>query len=313
MKKGILGLCMLGLAGIGCLFLSKTASIPVVAEGEGEEIVLVEKECKVVIDKSEHGTITADKTEGDVGEIVQLTVKSDLLYLIESVSVNGSALVESETTKGEYSFALVSGENKVSASFAIDKETLGVFSEMAKEASEKDWKNLFTIENVITLVKWVLDGGILLVMARYFIRDKKLSKKVENTTRDTLKDLVPETTKQAVVASTEQVLAPIFAKLEGNSETITQAVGVLAKCMALAQQDTPEARSAIINELTNLKIGDKDLLAEIKEYIAKTIQEALNVKAENIKALEDIEKANKEILKEEEHSTEENTYDGTTI
>ena len=313
MKKGILGLSLLGLAGLGCLFLSKPVSFPVKAEGE-EEIVEVEteKECRVIIEKNEHGTITADKTEGDVGEVVNLTVKGDLLYLVESVNVNGSVLVESETTKGEYSFALTRGDNAVYATFVIDQETLGVFSDMAREASEKDWANLFSMENVIVLVKWVIEGGILLVMARYFIRDKKLTKKVEDTTKNTLEEVIPDITKEVVVSTVEKVITPIVTNLESEMAVTANAMQTFAKCLALAQQNTPESKAAIINELSNLKLGDNNSLAEIKLFIAKTIEDALNTKKETLKALDEIEKANKEIIKEEEN-TEENTYDGTTI
>lgn len=313
MKKGILGLGLLSLAGLGLFFAGKSASMPVKAEEE-EQIVLTEKECKVVIEKNEHGTITTDKVEGDVGEIVAVTVKANLLYLIDSVSVNGTALVESETTKGEYTFALVSGENKIEAKFAIDKETLGVFTDMAKEASEKDWKNLFSLENVLTLIKWVFDGGIILVMIRYFIRDKKLSKKLESTTKETIEKIIPDTTKECVIATVKDVITPIYTNLESEMSVVMSATSTFAKVLALAQQDTPEAKAAIINELSNLKISDKASIAEIKLFIEKAIADAIMAKEETKKALDEISKSSEAILEEEKPNSEgESTYDGTSI
>ena len=189
MKKGIklalfgLGLFALGGLGVG-LTLKQEAKInePMIVFAEGEEDETPEAlPCQVLIEATKHGSIITDITEGNVGDICTITAKHDLLYKVGAVSVNGVALIESETTSGEFSFALVEGENKITATFVIDEELCGDLTDIIREASEKDWDNLFTVDNVIVLVKWVLDGGILIAIIRYYVKDKRLEKRLKIT------------------------------------------------------------------------------------------------------------------------------------
>lgn len=300
MKKRILGL--LGICGLLGFGATKAISV------NAEEIV-EPATCTVVIEESEHGKIIADKTEGEIGEIVSLTVDNDFLYLVDFIKVNDTNLTESETTKGLYTFALVEGENKVFANFIVDQETLGAFSSMYQEAIEKDWTNLFSLENVITIVKWIFDGGILFVMIRTIIRDKKTAEKLETATRDTLNTLVPDTVKETVIANVKEVLEPVFTNLGSQMADVSGAVSSVVKCIALSQENTPESKQAIIEELSKVKISDATTLAQIKEYVNKAIESALLAKKETLAKLDNISKENKDIVT----GKEENSYDGTSI
>lgn len=297
MKKGIklalfgLGLFALGGLGVG-LTLKQEAKLNepmiVLAEGEeegGEETTLP---CQVLIDPIKHGSVTTDITEGNVGDICTITAKHDLLYKVGSVSVNGVALIESETTSGEFSFALVEGENKITASFVIDEELCGDLTDIIREATEKDWNNLFTVENVITLVKWVLDGGILIAMIRYYVKDKRLEKRLENKVQDTMQQLVPQMTQKVVVDTITKVIEPMFNETKADYVEMMKGLNVFAKCMALAQENTPESRRAILDELSGLKIGDLETIGEIRKSIEEMIERHNKVYEETLAAIKEL-------------------------
>lgn len=224
-------------------------------------------ECSVVLGEYVHGEISLDKDRGHVGETVTMTVKPTLLYLVEYVKVNGVNLVENETTKWVYSFVLVEGENKVEAKFAVDKELLGEMSVIYEQAINKDWTHLFSLENVLRIVTFVINGGILLVIARYFIQDKKIGDGVERGVSKTVSKVIPEAAKEAVLANTKEVLKPMFSEITGYQQDIIRVVGILVKCIALMQEGTPDARRAILAELSNLNIGDMQVIEQAKKFI----------------------------------------------
>lgn len=276
--------------------------VMVMAEDEEPEEVF---ECSVKIEAAEHGKVVADIKEGHVGDIVTLDVTPSVCYLIESVSVNDVVLVESEETKGLFSFQLVAGENVVRSSFVVDEELLGTFSTMYQQATEKDWTNLFSVENVIVLVKWVLDGGILLVMIRYFIRDKKLSVKVEKSVKDTITNIIPDVTKQTVVATVEATVQPIVTNLQSQMFQITDAMNVFSKVMALSQENTPQARAAILDVLSSLRLSDTATIDDVRKYINDAMESYKKTYLEVLKGIEDIKKDKAEFIQKEPAKVEE--------
>ena len=73
----------------------------------------------VVIDtKIVNGTVTADKTSGNVGDVINLTITPDSGFKLETLKANNLDLV---VENNKASFALIEGENLVTATF---KETV---------------------------------------------------------------------------------------------------------------------------------------------------------------------------------------------
>lgn len=271
------------------------------------------KPCQVIISKAEHGSITTDITEGEIGEIVTVIAKHDLLYKIENVSVNGAALIESETTSGLYTFALVEGENTITAKFVIDEELCGDLTNIIQQASNKDWTNLFTIENVITLVKWLLDGGVLIAMVRYFIKDKRLADKVENKVKESCEKIIPEATKNAVVENTKYVIEPMFDQVVQDGALARQLMGIMVKCMVLMQQNTPEAKIAILDEFEKLKgIVDLDSIANIKKYIEEAVAQHDKAYEETLARINSIGERHQESIEEPKEEPKSDPKDNGT-
>jgi len=254
-----------------------SSEIPAEDPAEPEEIF----ECKVILNILAHGKVTADKMEGHVGDIVTITADADMFYIIDYAECNGSALIEDEETTGVYKFALVEGENRVTVRFVVNQELLGELSVMYEQAANKDWTNLFSAENVFRIISLLFSGGLLLAMVRYFIKDKKLAHTVTSTVKKTVNEVVPETTKQVVTENMKDVIEPIFAKTAGYQQEIIRVLGILVKCIALMQEDTPESRRAVLAELANLNIGDMKVIEDAKNFIdayfAEKAQELNNI------------------------------------
>lgn len=275
---------------------------PPAAETETIEETETAKPCQVKFDKFEHGEISVSAEDGEIGDIVELKVKGDLLYKINSVKVNGTDLIESETESGTYSFALVEGDNLIEVEFVVDEELCGALTEIVKEATEKDWTNLFTVENVLTIIKWLFDGGILFAMIRYFIRDKKLADKVEKIVKDTLEGIIPDTTKNAVIANSKSAIEPIFKQILEDSTLVRQTMSIVVKSMILMQQGTPEAKIAILDEFEKLKgITDVSSIANVKKYIDNQIEAHDKAFRETLERLNNITEYHQENVAAEEN------------
>ena len=267
--------------------------------------VIEEKPCKVVIEKSEHGSVEVDITEGKVGDIVTITAKHDMLYKIKGVYVNGTALIEDENTSGLFVFSLVEGENKITAEFVVDEELCGTLTDIISEATNKDWTNLFSMENVITLIKWLLDGGVLIAMVRYFVKDKRLADKLEEKVKETCEKIVPETTKNSVIENTKTIIEPMFNQVVQDGALARQLMGIMVKCMVLMQQNTPEAKIAILDEFEKLKgIADLDSIANIKKYIEEAVSQHSKAYEETLARIKNISEHHQENINENKESSE---------
>ena len=288
-KLALFGAGLLALVGVGFgLTVTHTmkANAPLIALAEEETPETLP--CQVTIDPVKHGSVSVDISEGNIGDICTVTAKHDILYKVESVSVNGTALVESETTSGEFTFALVEGENKITASFIVDEELCGALTAIVQEATEKDWTNLFSVENAIVLVKWVIDGGVLIAMVRYYIKDKKLANKLEHTTKETLKSVIPEVTKDTVLTTIKTVITPMFEETKADYIEIMKGLNVFAKCFALSQDGSADSKRAILDELSGLKIGDLETIGEVKKYIEDMVERHTKAYEETLAAIKEL-------------------------
>ena len=266
--------------------------------GEYVEPVVVAN--KVIIDETKHAKVTTSILEGEVGDICVVTIKNDMFYIVDAITVNGVALVESETTYGEYSFALVEGENHLIVTMKIDEEAVGVFYDSIKAIENKDWSYLFSVQNIMAILGWLLNGTCLIAMVRYFVKDKKLAGKVEAATKEAITKIVPDQTKEAVLSTVEGTITPIFAQLTSDNAELKKALNTFAQCMALAQENTPESRIAIVNALSGLNLGEEaDLYARVMEYIDKMWKEHEKTLNDAMEALKAISEKSAEIIEED--------------
>lgn len=315
MRKGkLFTLLSLGILGLGSLSLGiiKGSACYSVARAEGDEQQVVEPEpeqevyeCSVIIAECKNGSIEVDKLEGHIGDIVTINAKHDVFYLIECVKANGTDLVEDEEIAGKYTFALVEGENKIEAKFVIDQELLGEMAIIMDQAKNKDWTNLFSVENIIRVISLLLSSSVLVAIVRYFVKDKKLEAKLEKGVVDTVSKVIPEATKEIVLKTIQDFITPVFSELKLDNQEMRNALTSFSRCIALSQENTPEARAAIIQELSSLNLSDQASIQLVKQqlddFIAKQNENFLNILAK----MQKMEDTNKGIIEASETTTEE--------
>lgn len=312
---GCLGLLMC--AGIGVGAYLSTNSFATYAVDEVSTSIVEEEEailpCKVSLSACEHGEVKASVLEGEVGDICILTLKSEMFYVIGEVKVNGVAILPIEGKTNEYQFALAKGENVVSVKFIIDTELLGKFSSIYEQVANKDWTNLFSFNNVMTIVSLVFKSGILAGLIVYVLKWKKIAQKVAITTKNEVDKALPiiaEKTNEITLNNVQ----PVFENLEGQMLEIKKALATFSKCFALMQQGDEDSKRAILDELSTLNLSDYATLEEIKSTINKFFEDAkkqyedtlaqINSLAEDSKStIEEIKgtikEAEKELEKEE--------------
>lgn len=290
--------------------------VPVVVEEEQEE---PEYECYIVFADIKHATYEASAMYGEYKDEVILTFQADLFYKCEYVKLNGNPLSEDENITGKYLIKLQYGENLIEANFVVDEDVLGKFSQMYDELRNHDWTNLFSVTNVVTIVNWFLNGGILIAIARYFIKDKKLEKKVEDSITENINKIIPDSTKQSVVATVEKVVTPTVNEIGKHISKVEDSIQILTKCVALMQENTPASKLAILEALQGSAIVDASQVENSKEVVEDMLKKIQEVYDSTMNKLDNIAESNKEIIdnanviEKQEEVKEENKEEDLSI
>lgn len=259
------------------------------SENSSSEEEVITYPCNVKLGAHKYGDILYDIEGGEIGEVVTLYVKPYSFYKIDTVMANGVILTPN--ADGNYQFALIEGENIVEATFTIDDEQFMVIAELLADAKDGNWENIFSVENLITLITWAISA---LTASGFFVtllKSKKLELKTKLKTTEENKNEAFDSFNRVV---REQIL-PLIDKIDAKSDETETVCKTLAKCFILSQEGTPESRIAIINELTNLQKTSKDLSAQVLEIINKEVESKTHAEEEKRKAIEELEEANNKI------------------
>lgn len=249
---------------------------------------------KVVIDASNKIDITTDITEGNVGDIVTITLKDNAFYVAKAIFINGTAI---EAVDGVYSFALVEGDNIITSEYTINanSEEGKWLLDMINKAEEGDWASIFSLSNLAQIINWVIAGGGIIGLCITLLKMRKTKDKTAEDVEKAITKLLEEKYNIVITDLFKETLSPIFAKISDGITDVEEVCKVLARCMVLAQENTPEARMAIIAELTNLKSSDNDLIAQIKGLIDEELQNNKVAEEEKAKTLKELEEMNNSI------------------
>lgn len=308
MKKRLFGLfASLMLIGGGLLFCLKPHAEAAYAESNEEEIVYPatvtsatyykDGESIIVDEKKSRGDIYLSADYGEVGDIVTAIVRGNpgfsldgtklntFKYCVSSVTVNGIVITASEEKPDEYTFTLVAGENKVEVLFD------GITGINITDLKTIDWASFLTVENLLTLITWVvtilLSSGFLITLIR--------SKKFKCKTMEEISQIVKETSSKSIneiwSEFLDKQLKPILEKQGIQNNDIAAEMEVLVRCFLLSQENTPESRLAIAEELEKLRVSDKELGDKVKLMIDEAIKS-------NEKKREDINKTLNEVKQE---------------
>ena len=256
--------------------------------GKGEESV--EYACKVVLQPCQYGDMLADKEGGNVGDVVTLIAKPYSLFGVESVTVNGVALTQNED--GNYNFTLVEGENVVVATFKVNQEEISYILGLIEKAKDGDWEDIFSLKNLFTIISWVISlftaGGLCITL----LKKQKIKAKTAEEISAAVEEVTKGETSKAVNAFMEKILGPSFDMFGEKLKEINEMCASMARCMVLAQENTPEARLAIIQELSKTNEKAQDLAEEVKKIVHDEMSATEKEKQEKIDTLKDLEEKN---------------------
>ena len=256
--------------------------------GKGEESD--EYACKVVLQPCQYGDMLADKEGGNVGDIVTLIAKPYSLFGVESVTVNGVALTQNED--GNYNFTLVEGENVVVATFKVNQEEISYILGLIEKAKDGDWEDIFSLKNLFTIISWVISlftaGGLCLTL----LKKQKIKAKTAEEISAAVEEVTKGETSKAVNAFMEKILGPSFDMFGEKLKEINEMCASMARCMVLAQENTPEARLAIIQELSKTNEKAQDLAEEVKKIVHDEMSATEKEKQGKIDTLKDLEEKN---------------------
>lgn len=254
--------------------------------------------CQVIIKETNYGELIVDVYEGNVGDIVTITPKTYAFCKLNSISVNGIELLPNED--GVYQFALVEGENTIKGDFAINQEDMKVIAGLINDAKRGNWEDIFTIERLFDIISWVITA---LFSTGFLVTLVKL-KNVKAQTSDDVVTVTNDTVEKAVEKCVEKMIAPLLQQFLSRSITTEEISKVLARCMVLAQENTAEARLAIISELTKLQTSDSDLAIQVQKVIAEEVSKSKEVQQQKVQAIEELKKANENITVKKENNSE---------
>lgn len=252
-----------------------------------------EKVGTVVITATEHGEVLADIEEGKVGDKVTLYVKGDFLYSVVSVKVNETDLVANE--KGNYEFLLVEGENVVTATFKVDNAQVEEITKIIDSIKENGIESFLTVDNLLTLIYFLISAIFSSGFFVSLLKSKKLKNEtIEDVSRET-KKVLEKCTKEEIVAFLKNTIQPTVEKMLDKIDETNKISTTLCECFILAQEDTPEARLAIVEKLTNLQVANKELSEIIKQIIKDQQKEQEDLIAERDRTIQELKEANENI------------------
>ena len=104
-----------------------------------------------VPDKTEHGTVTANRRYAEKGDTVTITVTPDSGYVLETITAtdkNGNDLKLTDKGNGKYTFTMPGSKVEVKATFMEDNSVLNFFYDVPNDAYYYE------------AVKWAAENGI---------------------------------------------------------------------------------------------------------------------------------------------------------
>lgn len=236
------------------------------------------------------GDVLADIEEGNVGDVVTLKVSANAFYMLTSISVNGTNLTKNEN--GVYTFQLVKGENKVSATFDIDNDQIKQIAGLIDDVKDNGISSILNVDNLFKIISWAIT---VFFGSGYFLTLIK-NKKIKSATIEEMSKNCYDIVEKINVEKTSDFLNNVMGKtIDGLTDDISEMKKVMlsmCKCMLLAQENTPEARLSIITELTNLKTDDTELVKKIQSVIKDEQEKNAKKIEDRAKAISELKEAN---------------------
>lgn len=167
----------------------------------------------------------------------------------------------------------------------------------------QEWAKEFLSPQVITTITTLLAFLATIIKLAYSLKDLK---KKNQLTIEAVNDLVINEMKKVMPEEISSNIGKYMPEIVAYEKKSNDIMIAFSKILALAQENTPEARTAILNIIQELGILNNATIDSAKETIAK--QEETK-KAEEIKKADDVQK----IIEETEKKSSKETFDGTSL
>ena len=168
-------------------------------------------------------------------------------------SIGGTLLKEGEQTS----------ELQPEASQVASSATEQDVQEKAKEVAEDILSKWFTPDKVAMIISWATYAGTLVVLAiklRNAIKQRDLTlSNVKETILEALDDKVSEAVKNAIKGYLD--------KAEETEKMTQEVLGDFSKILALSQEDSPEARIAILEIIAKLGNAPQEIVDQAKSSV----------------------------------------------
>lgn len=231
------------------------------------------------------------------------------LGLAASVFAAGAATTTAIRTNAEEieeEIVEIVDENEEKTALDELKEYLEGWKE---EIQSWDAKEIFSPQNIISFISLLCSSGIGVALVKVFAKYKTEKTITRDAIYNSLEKALPEMSEKVLTEITTNVLAPLAAAVGSMEETMV----IFSRCLALAQENTPEARLAILDELSKIKIKDESVIAKVDAAIKAAMEESKRQIEEKLALLESMQQLQQEAASNGEKVEVVSEYDGTSI
>lgn len=219
-------------------------------------------------------------------------------YKCTAVWVNDTELTGTSADK-IYSFTVQDGTPSYIITAYFDEQD----NVKVTDLSTVNWSGMLTVDNLLKLIYFVLT---LFLGSGFFITLLK-SKKIQSNTTDKITQIVSSAIDSKITESFDnfytKTLVPLLEQNNIKFADMDTTMRTLLKCFTLSQENTPQARLAIAEELEKLKTNDEATTAKVKEIVNKAIADNQAKAEANKKAIEEARKANESISNDADESS----------
>lgn len=160
-----------------------------------------------------------------------------------------------------------------------------------------NWASLFTVQNLMTIVSWaVIFVGIIamyVINAKYKKRGSTTLEEVKGALSKQIETQFGEKVASQVNELLDKVVKQSFDVLTSKMDAVDSNVSVLMRCLLVMQENTPEARLAVTEYLSQLQSTNDGQAAQVKALIEGEMAKFRAEQEAQAQAIAEAEQANK--------------------
>lgn len=265
---------------------------------------------------SARGVVDLSAETGDIGDRITFTVYGNpsfetngtkvtvFQYKCTAVWVNTTEVTAS-ASDNIYSFDIVDGTTSyIVTAYFNEQDNVKV-----TDLSTINWSSLLTVDNLIKLIYFALT---LLLSSGFFITLLK-SKKIQSATTNQITSMVTNVLNEKTTETFDnffnKTLTPLLTQYNIKFADMSSTMNTLLKCFTLSQENTPQARLAIAEELEKLTTNDAATTSKVIEIVNKAISDNQAQATANKAAIEAAKEANANLTKTISNDTAEEKSD----